>query len=167
MVPDGTFPYTTGSAGNSTVLHNLPSFCRVVGTIRPTSDSAIGFELWLPDPWNGRYLQSGNGGFAGHINYDGLAPGLRDGFAVASTDDGHTGDDASFALGHPEKLIDYGYRAVHLSSEKAKTIVSTYYGQGQLRSYFSGCSDEWPRSTHGGTAIPGRLRRLARRRARQ
>jgi hypothetical protein len=56
--------------------------------IRPTPDSEIGFELWLPEVWNGRYLQTGNGGFAGLINYGGLVPGLRNRFAVASTDDG-------------------------------------------------------------------------------
>lgn len=123
------------------VLRELPSFCRVVGVIRPTADSKIGFELWLPDRWNGRYLQTGNGGFAGIINYWGLAAALRKGFAVASTDDGHTGSDAAWALGHPEKVIDYGYRAVHLTAVTVKEIVSTYYGRKYSYAYFDGCSD--------------------------
>lgn len=119
----------------------LPALCRIVGVIRPTADSAIGFELWLPEAWNGRYLQVGNGGFAGAINYGGLLAGLRDGFAVASTDDGHTSTGAEWALGHPEKLIDYGHRAVHLTSVVGKKMVSTHYRREASRSYFNGCSD--------------------------
>jgi Tannase and feruloyl esterase len=94
-VASGTFAPSDQSGAPVAVFRQLPAFCRVIGVIRPTSDSQIGFELWLPDVWNGRYLQIGNGGFAGLINYGGLAPGLRNGFAVASTDDGHTGTGAA------------------------------------------------------------------------
>jgi Tannase and feruloyl esterase len=123
------------------LLRQAPSFCRVIGVIRPTADSQIGFELWLPDQWNGRYLQSGNSGFAGSIEYDGLIPGLQNGFAVASTDDGHVGDDTGWMGGHPEKVIDYGYRAVHLTSVVAKQIINVFYDRPIPYSYFSGCSD--------------------------
>jgi feruloyl esterase len=125
------------------IFHDLPAFCRVAGVIRPTPDSQIGFEVWLPDQWNGRYLQAGNGGFAGSINYVGLVPGIANGFAVASTDDGHVdaGTSAKWALGHPEKLIDFGYRAVHLTNVISKRVVQAYYGHDASHTYFSGCSD--------------------------
>ena len=139
-VASGAFAPSDQSGAPVAVFRELPAFCRVVGVIRPTSDSEIGFELWLPDVWNGRYLQTGNGGFAGLINYGGLVPGLRNEFAVASTDDGHTGSGAAWALGHPEKVIDYGYRAVHLTSVVAKQITTAYYGRALSHTYFSGCS---------------------------
>src|SRR5215813_12360365 len=68
----GTFKPSDQSGAPPAIFHELPVFCRVVGVIRPTADSEIGFELWLPERWNGRYLQVGNGGFAGAINYAGL-----------------------------------------------------------------------------------------------
>src|SRR5690349_18874347 len=86
-----------------------PAYCRVTGAAHPTPDSDIRFEVWIPDHWNGRYLQIGNGGFAGAIPERGLMTGLTQGFAVAGTDDGHqstVGTDASWALHHPEKQID-------------------------------------------------------------
>src|SRR5438045_4611596 len=80
------------------------AFCRVAGTIKPTNDSNIKFELWLPQSsaWTGRYESVGNGGFAGSIRYDSMLNPLLGGTAVASTDDGHSGNDASWPLGHPE-----------------------------------------------------------------
>jgi feruloyl esterase len=121
-------------------LRDLPTFCRVVGVIRPTSDSAIGFELWLPDQWNGRYLQVGNVGFAGTIIDSGLIQGLQNGFAVSGTDDGHAGNGTDWMTGHPEKVVDFGYRAVHSTSVSAKAIATKYYRQRIPLSYFSGCS---------------------------
>lgn len=123
---------------------DLPAFCRVVGIIHPTADSHIRFELWLPERWNGRFLQVGNGGFGGAIEYEGLALGLRQGFAVASTDDGHeslSDSQAAWALGHPEKIVDFGYRAVHLTASVSRTIIGAYYRRRAARAYFSGCSD--------------------------
>src|SRR5581483_7463695 len=95
--------------GQPIVLRDLPPFCRVVGTSRPSPDSQIGLEVWLPQKWNGRYQQFGSGGWAGSIYYQRMAPSLTHGFIVAATDDGHRGrpDDASWALGHPEKLADF------------------------------------------------------------
>jgi feruloyl esterase len=82
----------------------VPASCRVVGVARPTSDSEIGFELWLPDAWSGRYVQLGNGGFAGNIDHPSLAAEIRRRNAAAMTDTGHKASqfDASWALGHPE-----------------------------------------------------------------
>ena len=139
-VPAGTFTPPDGSVP----IAGLPAFCRVAGTIAPTGDSAIGFEVWLPaSGWNGRYLQNGNGGFGGTIPYAGLAGALLRGFATAGTDDGHTGPalDASWALGHPEKIADFGYRAVHETAVKSEAVVATFFGTAAAHSYFVGCSD--------------------------
>ena len=125
-------------------LRDLPPFCRVSGVLQPTADSAIRFEIWLPEQaWNGRLLGVGNGGFAGAIGYRQLAAYLERGFAVAGTDAGHQaeGTDASWAFGHPEKVRDFGWRAIHLTAERAKQILLAYYGKPQNKAYFDACSD--------------------------
>src|SRR5262249_56046766 len=91
--------------------------------------------------WNGKFHGIGNGGFAGSISYTGLAGALARGYATASTDTGHGGTDASWAPGHPEKLVDYGYRAIHEMTEKAKLVAKAFYGDGPKRSYFASCSN--------------------------
>lgn len=142
-VPAGPFKLPPG-LGVAPAPAELPAFCRVAGTIRPTSDSEIKFEVWMPlTGWNGNFQQIGNGGFAGAIRYFGMARALQDGYASASTDDGHSGagTDASWALGHPQKLIDFGYRAVHETAGKAKVIAQSFYGAAPRLSYFNGCSD--------------------------
>ncbi len=121
---------------------DLPAFCRVAGVIKPTNDSEIKFEVWMPSSgWNGKFHGVGNGGFAGSISYPGLAGALARGYATASTDTGHNGGDASWALGHPEKIVDYGHRAIHEMTEKAKSIIKAFYGDGPKRSYFASCSN--------------------------
>jgi len=125
-------------------MRDLPAFCRVAGELRPTGDSRIRFEVWLPaQGWNGRLLGSGNGGFAGSIFYEQLAGYLKRGFAVAGTDAGHQagGTDASWAYGHPEKVKDFGWRAIHLTAERTKQILAAYYGKPAEKSYFDACSD--------------------------
>jgi hypothetical protein len=125
-------------------LDNLPAFCRVAGTIKPTGDSSIEFEVWMPSSgWNGKFQGIGNGGFAGSIGYAALADAVKQGYAAASTDTGHQagGTDASWALGHPEKIVDFGYRAIHEMTDKGKAIVAAYYGSAPKRSYFSSCSN--------------------------
>ena len=124
----------------------VPGRCVVQAITRPSKDSEIHLEVWLPlSGWNGKYLQVGNGGWAGAVDEAALADPLRRGYAVAGTDDGHRSDgpvpSASWAVGHPEKLIDFGYRAVHETSVQAKAIVRTYYGRDAALSYFNGCSD--------------------------
>jgi feruloyl esterase len=131
-------PPSGGAAG----YKELPAFCRVAGVIKPTSDSEIKFEVWMPTAnWNGRFQGIGNGGFAGSISFSGLAGALARGYASASTDTGHSGGDAAWALGHPEKIVDYGHRAIHEMTEKAKLIVKEFYGDGPKRSYFASCSN--------------------------
>jgi feruloyl esterase len=116
-VPAGEFtlPSLDGSpAAGASPYSKLPAFCRVAVTLRPSSDSDIRIEVWLPvSGWNGKLQSVGNGGWAGFISYAALARGLADGYATASTDTGHTGNTGSFALGHPEKMIDFGYRSEH------------------------------------------------------
>jgi feruloyl esterase len=119
-----------------------PAHCRVEATARPTSDSEIKFEVWIPpvDAWNGKLEGVGNGGYNGAIGYAAMAAGLGRGYAVASTDTGHTGDDMKFGQGHPEKIVDWAYRAMHVTTEAAKLIVRNAQGRFADRSYFVGCS---------------------------
>jgi feruloyl esterase len=134
----GPLPDEAGDAFKS-----LPAFCRVAATLKPTSDSDIKIEIWMPvSGWNGKFIGVGNGGWWGAISYADMGVALARGYAVASTNTGHDGDwdDASFALGHPEKLIDFGYRAVHEMTAKAKAVITAYYGNTPNRSYWNGCS---------------------------
>lgn len=121
-------------------------FCRVRGIARPVARSRIGFEVWLPDAsrWNGKFLQAGNGGFAGGIPVPGLFEALARGYATAGTDGGHQspdGLDASWAMGHPERVTDFGWRAAARTTDAAKRIVEAGLGRRPLKSYFNGCSD--------------------------
>jgi feruloyl esterase len=120
----------------------LPAFCRVAATLTPSSDSDIKIELWMPASpgWNGKFEAVGNGGWAGQISLQALAVALGRGYAIAATDTGHTERDGSFAFNHPEKLIDFSYRAVHEMTVQAKALVSAYYGQAPKTSYWDGCS---------------------------
>jgi len=125
-------------------MDSLPAFCRVAGSIKPSSDSDIQFEVWLPaSGWNGKFEGIGNGGFAGSIFYPALGNAVSHGYAAASTDTGHHGGgtDASWALGHHEKLVDFGYRAIHETNVAGKAIVKAFYGGDPKRSYFNGCSN--------------------------
>src|SRR6185437_15603278 len=122
---------------------HLPAFCRVAGTLRPTADSDIRFEVWMPaSGWNGKFVGVGNGVWAGSITYSALIEPLSMGYATAATDDGHQGSplDASFAAGHPEKLVDFGYRAPHEMTETAKAVIAAFYGSKTQRSLFVSCS---------------------------
>src|SRR5712691_10220150 len=122
----------------------VPAFCRVSGTIKPSADSDIRFEAWLPaSGWNGTFRGVGNGGFAGRLSYVGLAQAVIDGYAAASTDTGHqgAGTDASWALGHPEKVVDFGYRAIHEMTVAGKAIAAAFYDRPARWSYFHACSN--------------------------
>jgi feruloyl esterase len=144
LVPSGPL-----KVSDTVTVLNLPSFCRVQGVTRPSADSKIQFEVWLPLPagWNGKFLSSGEGGFAGQLNYgrngtDGaIDEALRRGFATASTDTGHLSSDQWWAIGHPEKATDYLYRAKHVTTVAAKAIIAAYYGRAASHSYFSSCSN--------------------------
>lgn len=134
-------PYSVPGPGPAQARPQLPARCRVDATLKPSSDSNIEIEVWLPaEKWNGKFLGVGNGGWSGNINYPALLAGVREGYATASTDTGHKGGSGSFVVGHPEKVIDFGYRAVHEMTEKAKAIINAYYKRAPRYSYWSGCS---------------------------
>jgi hypothetical protein len=149
IVPAGAFVVPADRAGQGPSLFHgydtLPAFCRVEGTIRRTADSAIGFEVWLPaSGWNGRYMGAGNGAFGGTINYDRLAEALKAGYAGSSTDTGHrstTTSEVEWARGHPQRVVDFNDRAIHLTADRSKAIVRAFYGHRPSRSYFNSCSN--------------------------
>jgi feruloyl esterase len=119
----------------------LPAHCRVAMTLTPSADSQIDMELWLPvENWNGNFLAVGNGGWAGNIERGAMAAGLSRGYAAASNDTGHKGGSASFSLGHPEKLVDFGYRAMHEMAAQSKVVIQAYYKRAPRLSYYQGCS---------------------------
>jgi feruloyl esterase len=143
VVAPGAFvpPAGGGRQGGGNPYANLPAFCRVAATLTPSSDSDIKVELWLPaSVWNGKFQAVGNGGWAGTIPYAAIAAAMATGYAAAGTDTGHTGGTADFALGHPEKLVDLGYRSIHEMTVQSKAILSTFYGSPARFSYYNGCS---------------------------
>jgi feruloyl esterase len=130
-----------GAAQLDEALKSLPAFCRIEATLEPSSDSDIKIEVWMPaSAWNGKYQAVGNGGWTGNIVYAAMVEALRRGYATSSTDTGHTGGSASFALGHPEKLIDFGYRSVHEMTGVAKKVIAAFYGNPARLAYWNGCS---------------------------
>ena len=139
LIPAGTFTPPGAAA-----IKDLPSFCRVAGSLKPSKDSDIQFEIWLPaEGWNGKFQGTGNGGFAGSIGFPLLADALRSHYATAATDTGHKAGatDAAWALGHYEKIVDFGYRAIHETAVAAKAAIRAYYGEGPKHSYFNACSN--------------------------
>jgi feruloyl esterase len=122
----------------------IPAHCQLQLVLKPSSDSLINMEMWLPpvEQWNRKFMGVGNGGFAGSIQ--GLAndmpQALRLGYATAGTDTGHQEQGGAWAIGHPEKMIDFGYRATHEMTVKAKQIIDKFYDRRPQYSYFKGCS---------------------------
>jgi feruloyl esterase len=160
---------TTGvfTAPGSSPITGLPPFCRVTATLTPSSDSSIKIEVWLPESgWNGRFLGTGGGGFQGVFTYSELAAGISAGFAATNSDlgtgtsgcnplfcgsSGNMGNALAAAFGdpsapstglfgHPERIKDFGFRAIHLMTVQGKEIGSAFYGKKAQRSYFAGCS---------------------------
>jgi hypothetical protein len=130
---------------DSGTFRKLPTLCRVRLVSRPTADSKIGIEVWMPPTgrWNGRYMGVGNGSWGGSFNYQRLDEGLTAGYATSSTDTGHRGAprDKSWAEGHPEKQIDFDYRATHEAAVVAKAVINRFYGKDASHSYFNSCSN--------------------------
>jgi feruloyl esterase len=135
-VPAGSFTPPNGRG-----LANLPAFCQVHGVSKPTDASVIHFEVWLPvSNWNGKLQGIGNGGLAGTISFAPMATALRNGYAAASTDTGHTTQEPKTWLENRDRLIDYSYRGLHVTTENAKAIIDAYYSQAPKQSYYLGCS---------------------------
>jgi feruloyl esterase len=160
---------TTGvfAVPGSTPITGLPAFCRVTAILTPSSDSTIQIEVWLPEStWNGRFLGTGGGGFQGVISYSELGNGIKAGFAATNSDlgtgssgcsplycgsDGNMGNPLAIAFGdpsspstglfgHPERIKDFGYRAIHGMTVRGKQIANAFYGQNAQKAYFAGCS---------------------------
>jgi len=130
-----------GKAPGAAAFRNLPAFCRVAATLKPSSDSEIKIEVWMPAAgWNSSLQSVGNGAWAGSISFPAMATAVAAGYATASTDTGHSGNSADFILGHPEKVTDFAYRAVHEMTVAAKAVVAAYYGKSATHSYWNGCS---------------------------
>jgi len=119
-----------------------PAYCRVLALATPVPDSEIHFEIWLPDSksWNGKLLGTGNGGYSSALTYPQMEAALRRGYATAGSDTGHTGENLSFGDGHPQKIADWAWRAVHVMTEAAQQVIARYYGRAAAHSYFAGCS---------------------------
>ncbi|MDR0842168.1 MAG: tannase/feruloyl esterase family alpha/beta hydrolase, partial [Acidobacteriota bacterium] len=143
FTPPGGGGMLAGGPGGTAVFKSMPAFCRVTATLTPTADSDIKIEVWMPaDNWNGKLTGIGNGVWAGNIAYSSMADPVAKGYAAAATDAGHVGDGMSgdFAAGHPEKLVDFGHRAVHEMTVKAKKFIEAYYGKKEQRSLWVSCS---------------------------
>jgi tannase/feruloyl esterase len=150
-LPNATI--TSAGAGRAS---DLPAFCRVALTIKPSSDSDIQVEVWLPSSgWNQKYEAVGNGGWAGSINYAAMSEAMLQGYATSSTDTGHSGAGGNFAFHHPEKVIDYAYRSEHEMVLKAKAIIQAFYGNAPRLSYFNGCSSGGKQGLNEAQRYPG------------
>jgi len=147
-VEAGAFPAPPGRGPNAgAVYKTLPAFCRIAATLKPSSDSAIRIEVWMPvavpgqpSGWNGKLQSVGNGAWAGTISYPAMATALAAGYAAASTNTGHEGNNPDFIRDHPEEVVDFAYRAVHEMTAASKTIIAAYYGDGPQYAYWNGCS---------------------------
>lgn len=139
VVPAGAFKAPEGQ--EAFAGPTLPEFCRVEMALKPTADSDIRVEVWLPaSRWNGKYQAVGEGGLAGFIPHRFMAPALAAGYATSCTDTGHVGNNADFMPAHPEKLVDFAYRSTHEMAAATKALIASYYGKAPARSYYNGCS---------------------------
>lgn len=110
---------------------------------------AIGFEMRLPEDWSGRFLYQGNGGLDGAVvpavgavsGGGALTHALAQGFAVLSSDAGHTGSQNPLFGLDPQARLDYGYQAVGKLTPMAKALVRAAYSRPPDRSYIGGCSN--------------------------
>jgi feruloyl esterase len=120
-------------------------FCRVQGTARPSGDSEIKWEVWLPPTaaaWTGRMKVNGTGGYAGATPYPRLAQDVGDGFISAGSNMGHDGgESATWTMNHPEKAKDWGLRAHYYVATAAKTLSQAFFDRPVAHSYFEGCSN--------------------------
>ena len=138
--PAAAGPAGRGRGAGAAPPQIVPARCRVNAILRPSSDSEIEMEAWLPDNWNGKFQFVGGGGWAGVISYPAMVNAVLEGYATASTDTGHKGGNALFAINHPEKVIDFAYRAVHETTVQTKALIAKYYDRPARLSYWNGCS---------------------------
>lgn len=135
---------------------DLPQFCRVHGFVHPVPDSNIGFEIWLPlGKWSGRLHMVGNGAYMSRIYWPELANRIRQGDVGVATDTGHEGGSLMFGVGHPQRIVDWGQRAVHATVAIAKLVTRAYFGSPPRYSYFSGCSTGGEQALSEAQRYPG------------
>jgi len=151
-----SLPNATITSVKAEAAGESPAFCRAALTIKPSSDSDVKFEIWLPAAgWNQKYEAVGNGGWAGSINYAAMEEALRQGYATSSTDTGHSGAGGNFAFHHPEKVVDYAYRSEHEMVVKSKATIQAFYGSAPRLSYFNGCSSGGKQGLNEAQRYPG------------
>jgi feruloyl esterase len=157
MGPNWEIPATGGMFGTPAGQKVAVAFCRVEAYSTPVADSHIGFEVWLPiaESWNGKFLAVGNPGFFGGIARGALAGIVQNGYVAASTDTGHTDGGYAWAQGHPEKLVDWGHRAVHETAVAAKQIIQNYYGKPVQYSYWNSCHNGGNQGLNEAQRYPG------------
>ncbi|HUB78584.1 MAG TPA: tannase/feruloyl esterase family alpha/beta hydrolase [Bryobacteraceae bacterium] len=129
-------------ANTTIAAESLAAYCKVTAVVRPVADSEIRVEIWLPPAaqWNGKFLGTGNGGYSGALSYAEMRAALARGYATAGSNTGHDGGDLKFGAGHPEKIRDWAYRAVHVMTETARQAIHAYYERAAAHAYFEGCS---------------------------
>ena len=121
-----------GRAGGANPFADVPAICRVAATMKPSADSNIKIEVWMPaTTWNGKLRGTGNGGLGGGTapGANALAAGVRRGYATVGSNTGHEGN-SSYALDHPEQIKDFGYRSAHEMTVAAKALMRAFYGSG-------------------------------------
>lgn len=138
------------AAGNYTppgsgALADLPAFCRITASARPTSSSLIHFEVWVPADaaWNGKLVTTGNGGYSPALSYRDMAYAMRQGYAVVGGDTGHQSTDPNemfWGVDQPEKIADWGKRSIHAITVPAKVLVAGLRARAASRAYYYGCS---------------------------
>jgi feruloyl esterase len=136
-VPAG--PFSLPGAPPTAAKVQVPAFCRVEARV----GKELRIELWMPQQWNHKLVAVGNGGMAGALVYAPMIKPLQQGYATTSTDEGHTAAnnaDAEWALGHPERVLDFADRGVHQMAEADKVILNAHYSALPSKSYFNGCS---------------------------
>ena len=157
-----------GGRGQAAPAPILPEHCRVRLVLAPSTDSRIEMEVWLPPQnWNGKFQAVGNGGWAGTISYAAMATALAEGYATASNDTGHKGGNALFAIDHPEKLVDFAYRAVHEMTVQVEGDHRVLLRTRAAPVVLERLLDRRAAGADVGAEIPGGLRRDPCRRARQ
>ena len=142
LVPAGAFSSPPSGRSNAAQgFANPVAVCRVAATLKPSADSDIKVEVWMPSSgWNGKFQAVGNGGWAGLIDYPAMSAAVGRGYAASATDTGHTGDGGAFALGHPERFVDFAWRSEHEMTVSAKAIITAFYGTAPRFAYWNGCS---------------------------
>ena len=137
-VPAGSYTPT----GARSPLTGMPAFCKINGTTSSTADSLVHYELWVPDPttWNGKLVVTGNGGYAPDANYSDMQHALQRGYATMVGDTGHTSEDLLFAIGHPQKIVDWGTSSVHDITVAGKAVLAHLQAAAASYSLYYGCS---------------------------